>query len=508
MTRRVRHLAAAGLALVALEACRRGAPPPPVTDVPPVAVDTVQAAPPDTVKPPAQTPPADTTPKQAPPPPAGDSGPGQRCVLDITGAPGSRVQLVRNQATGKYFTYWGGGVTGRCRRQNITITADSAESYEDSRIHYLIGNVKYREPRVNLDADRLSYFGADERLLLENNVRGTLPSGTTMLAQTAEYYRAVRGVRPMARLIGRGRPNITMIERDSLGNPGPPINLVADVIVAEGDSLFYASRNVVLVRNDLTSRSDSGFVDNGRQYARLMINPVIESKGSEPYVLSGKAIYIYARNRQAERVVSQDSARAVSKQLTLEADNIDLRVDRQKLQRAFAFGRAHATTPERDIYADSLHVIMPNQRIREFFAVGAAHAESDPDSSKIISEERDWLRGDTIHAVFDSLPAGDTTSNPKVRRLEASGNARSYYQVPSTDSTQRARPAINYVMGRLIEVEFANDEAQVVKVVDQASGVYLEPAAPGDTTRANARSIQRPPPTRRPPGPASRRGPR
>lgn len=426
--------------------------------------------------------------------------------MDVVGRPESRTFLNKNPTTEKYVTYVGGGVTGRCRREDITITADSAEFYEDNRIYYLVGNVKYREKRINLDADRLSYFGADEKLLLENNVRATLPSGTSMRATTGEYYRAIRGMRMNSRLIGRGRPTIDMIEKDSLGKEGAPVNLVADLIIAEGDSLFYASKNVVLTRTDLVAKSDSGYVDNGRQFARLMIGPVIESKGSEPYTLKGKAIEIFARNRQAERVISKDSGNAVSKELTLTADTIDLRVTDQKLNRAFAFGRrAHATTPERDVFADSLHVIMPNQRIREFFAVGAAYAESDPDSVKIKSDERDWLRGDTIHAVFDSLPAKDTTSRPDIRSLVASGNASSYYQVPSSDTTQHGRPAINYVRGRLIDVTFEKDEARVVRVVDQATGVYLEPTNPSDTSRTKSNNTrQRPvarPPTVRPPRP-------
>ncbi|MGH7713713.1 MAG: hypothetical protein ACREOG_20690, partial [Gemmatimonadaceae bacterium] len=207
---------------------------------------------PDTTpKPAAPIPPPDTVPKGAPPRPPGETAPGQRCVLDVEGNPGSRAQAVKNPNSENYITYIGGGITGRCRRQDITITADSAETYEDARIYNLIGNVKYREKRINLDAQKLSYFGTDERLLLEDDVNATLPNGTTMVALNAEYFRAVRGVRPTPRLIGRGRPTITFIERDSLGKEAAPVTLVADQIAAEGDSLFYASRRVVLTRTDL-----------------------------------------------------------------------------------------------------------------------------------------------------------------------------------------------------------------------------------------------------------------
>lgn len=487
---RLRVRLASLLVLAAAASCigRRGTPPPQPAALPPavVPVDTGKKPAVDTLQKPVQQLPAVDTAVKTPPRPAGEAAPAQRCILDVVGDPDSRSQVVKNPTTQKYVTYLGGGVTGHCRRQDITITADSAEFYEDNRVYYLVGNVKYREKRINLDADRLSYFGADEKLLLENNVRGTMPSGTTMRAATAEYYRAIRGLRMRSRLIGRGRPTIDMIEKDSLGKEGAPVNLVADLIVADGDSLFYASRNVVLTRTDLVATGDSGFVDNGRQFAQLRIGPVIESKGSEPYTLKGRVIDIYARNRQAERVVSMDSASAVNKQLTLSADTIDMRVHEQKLQQAFAFGRrAHATTPERDIFGDSLHVVMPNQRIREFFAIGQGYAETDPDSTKIKSDERDWLKGDTIHAVFDTVSASDTTSRPPIKLIVASGNASSYYQIPPSDTAHHGKPAINYVRGREIEVLFEKDEARIVKVTDQASGVYLEPSNPSDTTRSN-----------------------
>jgi len=502
MSLRVRRagLLLALIATACLGGRRARAPQPAAPPPAPAPVDTIARPTPDTAAKPVAVAAPDTVPKGAPPRPPGETAPGQRCLLNVDGNPGSRAYLAKNTNTGKYVTYIGGGITGRCARQDITITGDSAESYDDNRTYYLIGNVKYREKRINLDADKLTYFGADERILLENNVRATLPSGTTMVGANAEYFRAVRGVRAVPRLVGRGRPIITFIERDSLGKEAAPVTLEADQIVGVNDSLFYASRRVVLTRTDLVARSDSGFVDNGREYARLMLGPQIESKGSEPYTLRGKAIDIYARNRQAERVVAQDSAVAISKDLTQRADTIDLRVHEQKLQLAYAFGgRAHATTPERDIFADSLEVIMPNQRIREFFAVGNAYAESDPDTSKIVSDERDWLRGDTIHAVFDSLPPTDTTSSPDIRRLVSSGNASSYFQVPPSDSTLKDTPSINYVRGRLIEVEFANKEAEIVRVVDQATGVYVEPTSSTDTTRAGSRSTRVATPPRRPP---------
>jgi hypothetical protein len=217
-----------------------------------------------------------------------------------------------------------------------------------------------------------------------------------------------------------------------------------------------------------------------------MKSPFIESKGKDKFTLKGRVIDIFGRSRAVERVFAVDSATAVSKDLTLASDTIDLRVKENKLQRAYAFGGkgASAVSPERTIVADSLDVIMPDQKIRELHAVGHAFAETDPDSTKIRSMERDWLRGDTIVARFDSIPAADTATKPVIRELVALGAASSYYQVPSNEQ-DKDKPGINYVRGSQIQVDFRDRQVATVTVSDSASGVYLEPKADStDSTKA------------------------
>jgi hypothetical protein len=128
---------------------------------------------------------------------------------------------------------------------------------------------------------------------------------------------------------------------------------------------------------------------------------------------------------------------------------------------------------------------MPGQQIREVHAVGSAYAESAPDSTKIRSRERDWLRGDTILALFDTLAQrADTSGQPPIRSLVARGNAQSYYQLAPGDSST-TRPAISYNRGRVIAVDFANREVQSVTIRGKVSGIYLEPGAPrADATPA------------------------
>lgn len=412
--------------------------------------------------------------KPATKPPAAERST-ERCILDLENTPETRSQFVQDPVSGKYFSYIGGGVRGKCRNQDIRISADSAESYDQSQLYHLIGNVHYREPRVALDAQRATYFRADERILMETDVHAVMPNGTVMDAPRAEYLRAVRGIRTQSKLVASQRPALMYTEKDSAGKALPTVTINASDITAEGESTFVAMGHVIMNRSDLVATGDSAFVDNGKHTARLMKKPRIESKGDQAYVLTGRVIDLFGASRHVDRVVSIDSAHVTSKGLELLSDTIDLRVKQNKLERAFAFGPggARATTPERDVVADSLYVVMPAQRIRELHAVRKAYAESDPDSTKIISDERDWLRGDTIVARFDSLPPNDTTARPRVREILATGNASSYYQV-AANKGPKDRPGVNYVRGTEILVNFAQGEVTTVTVKDQAAGMYLE----------------------------------
>jgi hypothetical protein len=155
------------------------------------------------------------------------------------------------------------------------------------------------------------------------------------------------------------------------------------------------------------------------------------------------------------------------------------------------------------VLADSIDAVMPGQRLREVRAIGNAYANSVPDSTRIISTERDWMRGDTIIAEFDSIAPGDTTSKPQARRIVANGKASSYYQLAG-NGPGKTVPNINYVRGRVITVSFENRTVDKVDVIDQASGVYLEPSS-GDTRTTTRTNGSTPPPATQTTTPATTR---
>ncbi|MDQ4080019.1 MAG: hypothetical protein M3125_04605 [Gemmatimonadota bacterium] len=414
-----------------------------------------------------------------------------RCLFNFRSLNPVGSPLLRVRQPSGQFNWWlGQRVRGECAAQQITVEADSVEFYGDTRLLYLIGNVDYREPRLTLKSQRLTYWLNDEHLRAEGNVDATLPSGTKLTGPEADYYRPAPGIRTVSRMVAPRRPTILLIETDSAGRPSEPTTLVANTVVMSNDSLVYAGGRVVITRTDVIAYADSAFMDGGREYARLMRAPRIEGQGEDPFTLTGNLIELHGSQRALSRVLSSGQARAVSEDVTLTSDTLDMRLANSAMERVFAWGqsRARAVSPEYDIVADSLDVRMPAQRVREVFAVGSAFAQSNPDTTRVRSTEKDWLRGDTIIAHFDTLAApGDTSGRPRIRELVARGNASSFYQVAAREGRISA-PGVNYVRGRVITVMFEDQAVQAVRITEQAAGVYLEPPGmlPGDTTNTGA----------------------
>ncbi len=403
----------------------------------------------------------------------------RECLLNYQSPTGNTRTNALELPSKRYNVFQGGGIIYHCEGQDNTIIADSSEYYGDLSVLYLIGHVHYRETRARVDSDRMTYYQLEDRLRAEGNVTALLQSGTTMSGPVVDYYR-VTPARPLASVIATGHPTMRLIQRNPSGQPSEPVNVVANQIVSQGENLVFASGAVEITRPDVVAKGDSAFLDSQREFARLMRSPTVESKRDRKFTLSGGVIDLYSRNRVLQRVVATPSGHVLSDDLELVADSVDLRMSNDKLERVMAWGksRARAVSPDRDITADSIDAVMPGQRLREVRAVRKAYANSAPDTAHFVSTERDWMRGELIVAEFDSIPAGDTTSKPRPRRIVATGDASSYYQLAGNNRAS-SLPNINYVKGRVITVLFVNREVSTVEVVDQASGVYVEPTAPG-----------------------------
>jgi len=429
------------------------------------------------------------------------------CDLQFPTGTGTTANIRTDTTTGKRTIYLGRGVVAHCIGQGNTLTADSAEYYESEGRLYLVGNVHYTEPRAKVTSRTMTYYQTDDHLHAEGDVVAVLSNGSVLRGPVADYYRSTPQ-RPLTRMFAPGRPQVTLVQRDTTGRGRPPdtAHVVANQINMEGDSLVYASGRVEITRPDLLATGDSAFMDSGRDFARLMRQPSVQGKGTRTFTLTGGVIDVYSRNRQVERVVATPSGHALSQDLELVADSIDLRVQTNLLQRAIAWGksRARAVSPDREIIADSIDAIMPAQRVREVRALRNAYAESNPDSG-VVSTRRDWMSGDTIVAHFDSIAPGDTSSKPKIREIIAEGDARSFYQMKSSKGPPN-QPSVNYVRGRIIDILFEDRKVATVTVTDRATGVMIEPATASSTTTQKpatpptvpkSAAPAKPPPTRR-----------
>lgn len=444
---------------------------------------------------------------------AGAAGGAQQPTpCDLVAQPTTRISTDSVVGVGQ-MAFAGGGVLIKCPARGITLRGDSAQRYPDRDV--MIGNAVYDEPRFHVTADFLNYFPADERVVAAGNVHAKMPSGSKLDGPQAEYKRAVPKIRPKAEMNAIARPTISIAEKDSLGRPMDPTIVVANTVHMVGDSasLIYGGGQVVITRPDLSASGDSAFIDEGRETMRLMRNPKISGKKDRPFTLTGDLIDAFSKNRKLERVIARANAVAVSDSMTLKSDTIDLRIRNDLLDHAYAWGaksRARAVSPSQNLTADSLDVWMPNQHVQLVRALRKALAEGRPDTTKYQLQKPDtldWLKGDTIVAHFDTVPAKDTSKAPPIRQLVSSGHAASYYHMAPDDTSQH-RPAINYVTARIITVDFTRQDKQekvaTVTTVDSVAGVFVEPKPDSTARRTNAQAGTKNQPKSIVPLPASR----
>lgn len=428
------------------------------------------------------------------------------CEVEIRGVTRGGVIVTTMNRTrmpdGTSRTIFGGGVDAVCIGQGNRLLADSAEHFEDRGELILINRVRYTEPRMNMQSDRMVYFTRDERLIATGNVRGTTNTGSRFKGPLMEYFRAKPGLRATPSWRAPGRPFVRMAPQDSTGGTRPArpstgaepdtstrgdsTDITADLVISENDSLVWMSGTVVIERADMRATGDSATLDQGTGFARLLQDPKVVGQGERSFTMDGVEIDLWSKEQRLERVRSSGEAKVVSDSLNLKGDTIDLRFADQLMQRVFTWGgRAVAVTPQQEMEADSLDIRMPGQKLRELHALGRAVAYTTIDSLRIESTDRDWIRGDTIVALFDSLAADDTAST-RMKQVTATGAARAFYQL-APSSGVKGPPNISYNTGKVIVVSFEAGEVSKVDVKEGARGLFLEPiAAPTDSSRAAA----------------------
>lgn len=400
-------------------------------------------------------------------------GQSERCIFQIDNV--DRQGSVNETATGtNYFA--GGNVRLSCRGQQLTMQSDSVAAYGGDIVQF-IGNVKYRDSTLTMDADRGTYYKKGEKWEARGRVTTrNLTNGSTLTGPALDYYRVVKGVRDTLMMFSTGRPRIEYVTTTPGSKPGEPYIIVADRVRLKGSDQLWAGGKVTINRSDFAARGDSLRLDTGKRSDGTLVggNPVMRGLGRDSFNLSGRRLDLKLDQRELTYVIAKGGAHAISKEWDLVADTIGLDLNNRKLEQTLAWGdsiRPYATSPAYAMRADSLALDTPAQQLKEVRGFGSAWLGGTIDSA---SKQRDWMRGDIVVASFVQRDSAGT-SRAALSRIVARKGAQSYHVDPNQKYPDR--PSINYARGDVIVMTMSKIPNRGVERVDirgQVDGVQLE----------------------------------
>lgn len=417
----------------------------------------------------------------------------QNCTFQIDNV--DRQGSVKETPGGtNYFA--GGNVRLSCRGLQITMQSDSVAAYGGSVVHF-IGNVKYRDSTITMDADRGTYFKNGEKWEARGRVvTRNLRNGSTLAGPALDYFRVVRGVRDTLEMFSTGRPRIQYATVEPGAPKAEPYIIVADRVRMKGNDRLWAGGKVTIDRSDFAARADSLRLDTGPGSDGTLVGgkPEMRGLGRDSFQLSGRRLDLRLDQRELTYVIAKGDGHAVSKEWDLVADTIGLDLKDRRLEQTLAWGssiRPYAVSPAYAMRADSLALDTPNQRLREVRGFGGAWLGGTVDSA---SKQRDWIRGDTVVASFIQRDSAGT-SRAALDRIVARKGAQSYHVDPNARHPER--PTINYARGDVIVMRMKHGARTGVDRVDirgQVDGIQLEPVTEAP---AAADTISRPVPSAR-----------
>jgi hypothetical protein len=402
-------------------------------------------------------------------------GQSDRCVFQIDNVD---RQGSTNQTSAGTNYFAGGNVRLSCRGQQLTMQSDSVAAYGGTVVQF-IGNVKYRDSTLTMDADHGTYYRNGEKWEARGRVTTrNFKTGSTMTGPALDYFRVVKGVRDTMEMFSTGRPRIQYATTPAGAKPAEPYLIVADRVRLRGNDRLWAGGKVTIDRSDFAARGDSLRLDTGRGSDGTLIggNPVMRGLGRDSFNLTGRRLDLKLDQRELTYVVAKGAGHAVSKEWDLVADTIGLDLNNRKLDQTLAWGdsiRPYATSPAYAMRADSLALDTPAQQLKEVRGFGSAWLGGTIDS---VSKQRDWMRGDTVVANFVQRDSAGTR-RAALSRIVARKGAQSYHLDPNQRHPER--PSINYARGDVIVMTMSPAPKGGVDRVDvrgQVDGIQLEAA--------------------------------
>ncbi|MBL8986180.1 MAG: hypothetical protein JNJ80_07910 [Gemmatimonadetes bacterium] len=405
----------------------------------------------------------------------------ERCVIDIVNV--DRQGVRTTPTPGQENMYLGGNVHVQCRGRNIHIYADSMASFGGSIWQFISqGNrVKYRDSTTALDTDFGTYVKDGERFEAQGNVEHRdLKTGSMIKGSRVDYLRPVKGLRDVLEVIGYNRPTVTYVVTDSAGRPQAPYVIIGNKVVTKGNEAIYAGGAVQIDREDLKGLADSLWLDSGKsQGGQLIGHASLQSVQENGFTLTGRTIDIGLTNKELSGVTAHDTARLVSKDVTLDADSIRVELVTRRAELTRAWGktlRPRVVSADYQVTGDSLLILTPLQKLSKVQAFGKGWAGFTGDSSKP-GARRDWIGGEIVTVSFVERDSAGVKKTA-IQQLEAERDARSFYQMdPERGQTIGS---INYTRAQkiLVTMRVTRDSNTVSRVdaTGAVDGAHLQPA--------------------------------
>src|SRR6476646_2905573 len=260
-----------------------------------------------------------------------------RCTFQINNVDrqGSVVETPRGT---NYFA--GGNVQLSCRGSQVTMRSDSVAAFGGNLVRF-IGNVKYRDSTVTMDADNGTYYKKGEKWEARGKViTQNLKTGSKLTGPALDYYRVVQGVRDTLAMYATGRPRIEYADAEPTGKPAEPYIIVADRVRFKGSDRLWAGGKVTIDRSDFAARGDSLRLDTGKGSDGTLVggNPIMRGLGRDSFSVAGRRLDLKLDRREVTYVTAKGAGHAVSKEWDLVADTIGLDLNNRKLEQTLAWG--------------------------------------------------------------------------------------------------------------------------------------------------------------------------
>jgi hypothetical protein len=404
-----------------------------------------------------------------------------------------------NARTPQELVFIGGGARFRCPN-GVTIASDSVARYTGQGLIEFVGNVRYTDEENVLTAAYVRYVETDRSAIAQGDVVLTdRTTGSVIEAPLMNYYQPGPNREEALIRIPSGRPHARLVSVADTDTTRRDTTIVdADRMDITGRSRFDAWGTVELTRSDVVGLGEEASWDRETGNLRLAVSARLTA---EDYVLMGDTVRGRTNDlNEIEELTALRSARLDGTDITVEAPLIRLFFTNGEVQRLVAAGelvdaeaedarldpstRAVATSADFRMTADSIDAIAPRQVLDRVVAVGNAYGErlgdEMADASVPAIAARDWLRGDTVIAVFAEAeqvePDSAMASGMQVDHVIAVGvteRATSTYRVRD-QANPDAEPGINYMLARRITIQLTDQGVETVIAEGDVQGMYLQ----------------------------------